>query len=137
MEDSTRHLKSQISIVLIVVMFIFCDSCSTDRVSLGGGYYFYNERRDILGGKINDIPPVVECYWKNRRYIIARQHPKWPPEAIYGTVDYPHGYGLDYYWVIDKTDDSVQGPLDSATFYRYIHMKNIDCVLKEDVKRHK
>lgn len=33
-------------------------------------------------------------------------------------------------WVIDKTDDTVQGPLDSATFNRYIQMKEINCELK-------
>lgn len=130
MEDRTRCFKLRICIVLAVVIFLLCDLCSTDRVCLGGGYHFYKERKDILGDKINGIPPVVECYWKNRRYIIARQHPECPPEAIYGTVDYHHGYGMDYYWIIDKTNDSVQGPLDSATFYRYIHMKGIDYKLK-------
>lgn len=95
-----------------------------------GTIFIRKGKISFLGDKINGIPPVVECYWKNRRYIIARQHPEWPPEAIYGTVDYHHGYGMDYYWIIDKTNDSVQGPLDSATFYRYIHMKGIDYKLK-------
>lgn len=116
--------------MLIVIILCFCELYSTDRVSLGNGYYYYKERRYIIGNKIDGIPPIVEYYWKDRQYIVVKQRPKWPPEAIYGTVVYPYGYGMDYYWVVDKADDSVQGPLDSATFYRYIHMKNIDYKLE-------
>lgn len=116
--------------VLMVIIFCICELCSIDRVSLGNGYYYYRERGDILGNKINGIPPVVEYYWKDRQYIVVKQRLKWPPEAIYGTIDYPNGYEMDYYWVIDKTNNSVQGPLDSATFYRYIQMKNIKYELK-------
>ena len=130
MREPILLLYKKILFVLMVIIFFICELCTLDRVSMGNGYYFYKERKDILGDKINGIPPVVEHYWKNHRYIIVRQRPKWPPEAIYGTVDYPYGYGMDYYWVVDKADDSVQGPLDSATFYRYIHMKNIDYKLE-------
>lgn len=50
---------------------------------------------------------------------------------IYGAINYPYGYDMDYYWVIDKTNDTIQGPLDSSGFYRYIQMKNIKCKLKQ------
>lgn len=121
----------KIVFVLIVIIFFICELCSTDRVSLGNGYYFYKERHDILGNKSNGIPPIVEYYWNNHQYIIVKQHPKWPQEAIYGTTNYSYGYDMDYYWVIDKTNDTIQGPLDSSEFYRYIQMKNIKCKLKQ------
>lgn len=111
--------------ITVIVLFFLAGLCSTDRVNLGEGYYFYKDRKDILGGKTNGVPPIVEHYWKNSRYILVRQHPKWPPEAIYGTVNYPYGYGMKYYWVIDKEKDTIQGPMDSISFYKYIR----DCSL--------
>lgn len=121
----------KIVFALIVIIFFICELCSTDRVSLGNDYYFYKERGDILGNNNNGIPPIVEYYWNNHQYIVVKQHPKWPPEAIYGAINYPYGYDMDYYWVIDKTNDTIQGPLDSSGFYRYIQMKNIKCKLKQ------
>lgn len=120
----------KIFFVFIVVTLLICELslCSNDRVNLGSGYYFYTDRRDILGNKINGIPPTVENYWKDRHYIVVKQRPRWPPEAIYGVIDYPDGYDVDYYWVIDKTNNTVQGPLDSAAFYKYIQVKNIKCI---------
>ena len=73
----------KIVFALIVIIFFICALCSTDRVSLGNGYYFYKERGDILGNNNNGIPPIVEYYWNNHQYIVVKQHPKWPPEAIY------------------------------------------------------
>ena len=65
----------KIVFALIVIIFLICEFCSTDRVSLGNGYYFYIERGDILGNKINGIPPIVEYYWKDRQYIVVKQRP--------------------------------------------------------------
>ena len=61
----------KIVFALIVIIFFICELCSTDRVSLGNGYYFYKERGDILGNNNNGIPPIVEYYWNNHQYIVV------------------------------------------------------------------
>lgn len=105
-------------LILIIVIFVLLSQACTDRVRLSRKYYYYKDLNAVLGDNVTGIPPTVTDYWKDKQYIIVRQHPKWPPEAIYGNVDYPLGYDVDYFWIIDRSDDSINGPLDSIAYFK-------------------
>lgn len=122
-QELRKYLAALYLILIIVISALFSQTC-TDRVRLSRTYYYYKDLKAILGDNVTGIPPTVTDYWKDKQHIIVRQHPKWPPEAIYGNVDYPFGYDVDYFWIIDKNDDSIRGPLDSIAYFKAL--KNIN-----------
>ncbi len=119
-----RKYFAALYLILIIVISVLFSLTHADRVKLSRTYYYYKDLKAILGDNVTGIPPTVTDYWKDKQHIIVRQHPKWPPEAIYGNVDYPFGYDVDYFWIIDKNDDSIRGPLDSIAYFKAL--KNIN-----------
>ncbi|MDE7377258.1 MAG: DUF3997 domain-containing protein, partial [Muribaculaceae bacterium] len=67
----------------------------------------------IYGPKIT-IPPEIIDYRYDKRFIVALQRLNGiKPERNYYDkydYDYPSLYG-DYYWIIDKQEESFYGPL--------------------------
>lgn len=98
-----------------LVAFLFDDGTE----NLGGGYsYGYDSSRAIHGPKI-DVPPEIMYIKYDRRFIVAKQRLNGlkPQREYYDGYDYnyPSLYG-DYYWVIDKLEDTFYGPMDSLQY---------------------
>lgn len=98
-----------------LVAFVFDDGAE----NLGGGYsYGYDSSRAIHGPKI-DVPPEIMDIKYDRRFIVAKQRLNGlkPQREYYDRYDYnyPSLYG-DYYWVIDKLEDTFYGPMDSLRY---------------------
>ena len=83
-----------------------------DEVKLGHNYIYDAEHQHILG--TIDIPPVVNYYKYNKRFIVAKQSPKAFTDAIYDKMEYNYYLGRDtaYYWIIDKQAGKAWGPMD-------------------------
>ena len=96
---------------------LFCFNCSDYFLDLGKGYTYRNE-----GGPLKDIfhktneggeiPPTILTYNYNSKYIIAKQIPKLPFEAIRKQYKYEFGYSEVYYWIIDKDKCKCYGPMN-------------------------
>ncbi len=102
---------------LFVVSLIFDDGAE----DLGGGYeYTYDSARNIIGPKITVPPEIIDIKY-DRRFIIVRQRLNGlkPQQEYYDSYDYnyPSLYG-DYYWSIDKREDTFYGPMDSLEYIR-------------------
>ena len=110
--------KGTILVTLFPILFPLAlyDSGSED---LGGGYTYYDCR--FISG--NDkrpwmrIPQFVEDYEYNSRFIVASQRP-----TVRGNLSeeieyiYPLGRDTTYYWIIDKDNDRIYGPVLYSRF---------------------
>lgn len=69
----------------------------------------------------------------NDEFIIVKQLPKKYHDAIYDDKEYIYLNGRDklYYWIIDKTNQEVIGPLDSLDFEKLIVEKEINLKFKK------
>lgn len=87
---------------------------------LGGGYTFNSNA--IWGDKPEqiDIPNEVIEYNYNSKYIIAKQLYVHAVDTSWFNIgDRTYGdYDVIYYWIIDKQEDTVYGPLDSMSFIK-------------------
>lgn len=113
-------------LAMITTILLFCNSaCSDYHKNIGSGYHYYDE-----GGELKEIyyknpdkggfiPPTVVFYDYNRDFIVAKQKPDLPLDAIYGK-DFVYNRGEDayYYWLILKKEKVTLGPLDSMEFYK-------------------
>lgn len=98
-----------------MVAFIFDDGAE----DLGGSYsYSYDSSLVVHGPKIN-VPPEILDIKYDHRFIIAKQrlNGQKPQREYYDShkYDYPSLYG-DYYWIIDKQEDTFHGPMDSLQY---------------------
>jgi len=108
----------KITSLLLILIIIFINSCSSDtKEKLGNGYFFRNEGKlikDILcespsGG---EIPATVVAYVYDKKFIIAKQMPKIPQDPLYEkSYIYPNGNDQYYFWLILKENNTVFGPL--------------------------
>lgn len=88
---------------------------------LGGGYVYCRSSSDITGqcDEQIDIPNEVISYNYNFRYIVAKQylHHGIIDTTMYNTPWHLYKQADEYYyWIIDKSHDSVYGPMDSVSF---------------------
>lgn len=99
------------ALLFISVGVVFSLS-SNDEVKLGNSYVYVPECRHITGDI--DIPPVVDGYKFNKRYIVAKQTPGPFDNVIYDKMEYNYYLGRDtiYYWIIDKQTGDFWGPID-------------------------
>ena len=107
--------------LLLALLPLLGSACADRTEQLGEGYFFRDEGgaiRDILSRRAagREVPATVVSYDHNDDFIIAQQRPKLPPDPLYeAEYDYPDP-SRDYFWIIDKRDDSIVGPL---TFQEY------------------
>lgn len=108
-----------ISFLGLFILYFLYMLCYEPEEDLGGGYAFTHETaRDVSGPKI-DIPPKIIDIKFDRRFILVKQRLSGiEPRAEYyysHDYDYPSLYG-DYYWIIDKVEDTFYGPLDQQEY---------------------
>lgn len=115
---------------LIIFLVLVSPYFYREEVSLGSDFY-YGSHKHILGDV--DIPPRVLEYNLNDEYIIVKQLPKKYHDAIYDDKEYIYLNGRDklYYWIIDKKNQDVIGPLDSIEFDKLLVENNILLKFKE------
>lgn len=112
--------KIALFICLSVWSFCICltilSLCSSPNISLGNGFVYNDECFHIIG-KDFDIPPEIQKYEYDDTFIVLSQRPTYYYDDMY---DYPANFqksdyacGLDttYYWIINKQDNLVWGPL--------------------------
>lgn len=105
---------------LILPFCIFTYSCNSDYTRpLGSGYIYKHEGTganfiyNTYGHE--GIPNDIIQYNNDKKYIIAQQKPSMFINSIYEkSYDYKYGLNYIYFWIIDKKDNSVIGPLDSC-----------------------
>lgn len=98
----------------ITITFIFSD----DSEDLGGGYTYYSEQK-MISGKFQ-IPPTILEYRYNSEIIIVKQQPTKYKDIMYNDYNYPLGRDTIYYWIIDKKNNSLTGPINYDEFQKLI-----------------
>ena len=111
--------KIKLEIGYLLLISIFFNNCSDYTKNLGNRYFYRDE-----GGEIKDIfceypnggaiPPTVVSFVYNRKFIIVKQKPLYPPEYLYKQYTYPNGYDTFYYWLIIKKEHLLFGPLSKS-----------------------
>ena len=95
-------------LMILVPVRIFMSFGATE--DFGDGYNLYTDDRCIFGqkgGLTIDIPFEVLGYESNGSFIVVRQQPdKFDDRGIY-----PSGRDTTYYWIIDKDNDRIYGPV--------------------------
>lgn len=94
--------------MILVPAKIFMSFGATE--DFGDGYELYTDDRCIYGQKgslIVYIPYQVLGYESNGRFIVVKQR----PDKYDGQGTYPSGRDTTYYWVIDKDNDRIYGPV--------------------------
>lgn len=112
--------KIALFICLSVWSFCICltilSLCSSPNTNLGNGFVYNDECFHIIG-KDFDIPPSIQKYEYDDTFIVLSQRPTCYFDDMY---DYPANFqksdyacGLDttYYWIINKKENFVWGPL--------------------------
>ncbi len=102
--------------MILIPARIFMSFGTTE--DFGNGYVLFTDE-GVLCGQKDDlriyIPWKVEKYESNHRFIVARQHP-----GTYDTFEehiiYPSGRDTTYYWIIDKDNDRIYGPVLYSRF---------------------
>lgn len=102
--------------VLGVVAFLLVGGCSDRTESLGSGYFLREEggtTRDILSERAEgrEVPATVTAVAYDDDFILAQQRPKSPPDPLYEAEYVYPDPDRDYFWIIDKRDDWISGPL--------------------------
>lgn len=114
--------------IYIILSFLFWDCTSDCSYNLGNGYVYRDE-----GGWIKEIhheypdinkgiPPTVVSYASNTQFIIAKQICPLIKEINNSKEDYIN------YWIVNKKQHAVYGPLDSVQFQHMI--KELGITLK-------
>jgi len=109
---------------VVFAAMLFLQSCNfTDSTKqLGDGYFFRNEGdmiKDILSERPNggEVPAKVIDFAYDQNFIIAKQKPKLPQDALYNKKHYyKKGPDAVYYWIVIKGVRSVLGPLDDDEY---------------------
>jgi hypothetical protein len=116
-----KTIKVYLSCIIFITLIL--QNCSSDYTeNLGNDYFYRNEGgiiKDILCKKANggEIPATVIEYNYNNDFIIAKQKPKLPQDPLYDkTYKYNLGENVLYYWLIDKENQIVYGPLNIEEF---------------------
>ena len=104
-----------------VATLLLVGGCSDRTESLGSGYFLREEGgaiRDILseraGGR--EVPATVTAVAYDDDFILAQQRPKSPPDPLYEAEYVYPDPDRDYFWIINKRDDSISGPLSLQEF---------------------
>lgn len=122
-------IKNQFSILVLLVFVV--QSCiytkMDDSISLGSNYRYIQDSPQVIiyntdpkhkGNGINIVPPIVEAYSFNERYIIAKSK---RVNKMTGLVE-----NMTLYWIIDKTKSNKSfNPMDSTEFYKTLNAENI------------
>lgn len=103
--------------LLLIVLLLLIDGIFTLNYSendIGGGYKYLLDSPSYIYKLNTIIPPKIYNYGYNKRFIVAKQsvddfqYTGW--EHVYDKYDYPN-YNDVYYWIIDKKEEKIYGPL--------------------------
>lgn len=102
------------SLMILFILFVVIGyfSLRPDIENLGGGYEFVNEHPKSINKNHYEVvqPRIIELGWDDR-FIVAVQIPDVPFIDEEERCKYPQIRDHRFYWIIDKTTDSVYGPL--------------------------
>lgn len=127
-----KILKIGFGVVLLLCLFLFFSLMyNDDNKNLGSGFIYNTERKDILG-KI-DIPPTIILYKSDKQFIIVKQQPTEFHNSIYDKMEYvyPKGRKSLYFWIIEKNEQNIIGPLDSLDFVKELEQRRINLRFSE------
>lgn len=104
-----------------------------DHEDLGANFEYFPDKKIILGmnGPIS-IPPIVEEYKVDERFIVAKQFPNGRnPDSFFDMKRSDYYLGLDsmYYWIIDKDNKYFYGPMDYGRFLSLCDSLNVGLLL--------
>jgi len=104
-----------------------------DSIDLGNKYRYiqdypqvviYHTSSEYEGVGTTIVPPIVESYAFNDRYIIAKS------QEVDEMTGNPEGKPT-HYWIVDKTSKGASvEPMDSLTFFNKLEDMKIDLSLK-------
>lgn len=123
-------MRKSVLFYFVIVSLIGCNN-SDNVVDLGDGYFYRNEGgmiKDILSeiSENGEIPSTVLDYSYDNNFIIAKQKPKIPQDPLYSKkINYKLGLNREYYWVIQKKQSIVIGPLSFDEYRDIFRLKKI------------
>ena len=117
-----------VSLTIVVILISSLLFIKQDQIDLGCHFIYDEEHHCITAHQIGllfpfiikqqperkNIPPEVIDYVYNDSFILVKQKPKIPLEQIYydsNDILYPNSPNSEYYWIIDKRNGYVIGPL--------------------------
>lgn len=101
-----------LTILLTLFVVIAYFSLGPDIEDLGAGYQFFNEHPKRIDKNHNTIVParVIEL-GSDERFIVAVQIPDITCIDNNNLNQYPQIHDHRFYWIIDKDNDHVYGPM--------------------------
>lgn len=103
--------------LLLILLLLIIDgifSLNYSENDIGGGYKYLLDSPSYIYKSNTIIPPKIYGYGYNKRFIVAKQlvdefqYTGW--KDVYDKYDYPN-YNDVYYWIIDKKEEKIYGPL--------------------------
>ncbi len=102
------------SLLILFILFvgIVFFSLRPDIEDLGNGYEFINEQPKSIDKNHYEVVParIIELGWDDR-FIVAVQIPDLACIDKEEWNKYPQIHDHRFYWIIDKKEDRVYGPL--------------------------
>lgn len=83
---------------------------------LGSGYFYTD---GLIFSDHDEIPYHVKSYNYNDRFVVAEQKPMGSIQHAYsliGLIDKESDYDATYYWIADKREQRLYGPLSLPRF---------------------
>lgn len=103
-------------------------------VDLGNGYMIDYDETYIQKDSVRCIPYEVVEYKNDSRFIVVCQDPRsdYTQNSNANGIIYPNGTNSFYFWVVDKENDVVYGPLEYRAFTDLRRKLGFDLKLKRE-----
>lgn len=154
-----KKMLSKLSKVLLIVLgvyssfiilgYLFLDFDAGGSIRMGSGYFIFEQPSNLvtttnpdiavdksiykkkrMGVFTQVIPPNIKKYANDRKYIVAFQETMIPKNTIQGTIPCIDKEFVYQYWVINKKNDSIFGPLDLDQYKELKERKEIKIELE-------
>lgn len=151
-----RLLKLILALIVLYVFFIifgylFLDFDAGSSIRMGKGYFIFENPSSLsmsipsgtrvekaiykkkgLGDFIQIIPSDIIGYVSDRDYIVACQKGNSSENMIQnGVFGIINSSNVQQYWIINKNNDSIFGPLDIEQYERLKKQKRINITLEK------
>lgn len=127
-------MKNQWYLLLLVIVTLLIVFGNNGEHHLGNGFHYFEDPGTIDYWKRGDtlkleIPAYVLSYKNTRKWLLVEQKPREFPNAMEAAVYYPYGRDTLYYYLIDKKEKTIMGPLLYSDMEAFLQEKNLERLL--------
>ncbi len=127
-------LKIKWYLLLLVIVTLLIVFGNNGEHHLGNGFHYFEDPGTIDYWKRGDtlkleIPAYVLSYKNTRKWLLVEQKPREFPNAMEAAVYYPYGRDTLYYYLIDKKEKTIMGPLLYSDMEAFLQEKNLERLL--------